>query len=56
MLALQRQKVFAEESEGWSTVAELCSWLEQPKSSTIMLAKFNCEVSPLLLRPPGLKR
>ena len=52
VLALQRQRVFAEETEAWSTLAELCIWLERPKSNTIMITKFICEVSLPRFIPP----
>ena len=52
VLALQRQRVFAEETEAWSTLAELCIWLERPKSNTIMITKFTCEVSLPRFIPP----
>ena len=52
VLALQRQRVFAEETEAWSTLAELCIWLEKPKSNNIMITKFICEVSLPRFIPP----
>lgn len=45
ILALQRHQVYSEETtmDAISSLAELCQWLEAPRSSTIMLARFNCE-------------